>query len=392
MTISFRFDAERKSNAKADVIIQETLVGIEIWPDVPMIRRTSESLTIIDRLIIESAMALDPVYPNDIEEITGIPQESISAIQSRLVGLGLLQINEGGAVVTEHARTALDKAEAQRLRPTQLTFLYLADTDELIALPQASGRRAPRLDHADSAGYIEIVDRPGLTSRHEFIAERIRERSVLGLSKDIVSPVVTDTVIAGYSKQYRCSGYTITADDGTRRAHLKVEIKPSKTVNVQIPYADRLTARWENLAEHAVRAADSWGPVTVTKIGEIWRYELSYQAATAAAAAGIRLGHPGGLLIQDETDVVYVDVEFTSGDSRAARIFALQHAVAEVAMRPAVEINARTLTSITTASSKRYDLDPALALTPAEVRSVLWANRHYQHIYSLRREEDFPGE
>ncbi|MBQ1026130.1 helix-turn-helix domain-containing protein [Micromonospora sp. C95] len=391
MTVRFTFQPARETDSKATVVVQETLLAVEIWPDVPMTRKIEESLTVLDRLIIEAAIALDPAYPIDIEEITGIPQSAIVTIFGRLVRLGLLEAREAEAIATESGQVAVKQTAVARLRPTQMTLLYLADTDELIALPQNSGRRAPRLDRAEPAGYVDVDRGAGLTPRHEIIADRIRRQTILGLPKDIVAAVPTDDLVPEYSPQYRSSGRVETGGDGSHRARLKVDVGATKTVNLLVPHADNLARRWAELAEQAAYAADGWGLVAAEYTGRAWRYELGHEAAVAAATDGIRLGHPGGLLIQGDRDVVYIDVEFTPGDSSAARIFALQHAMAEAAMKPAAEATYQRLTSIVEASATRYGLAPG-ELTPAHVRSALWTARHYQHVYALRREGDFPLE
>lgn len=391
MTVRFQFEAARQTETKAAVVVQESLIGLDVWPDVPMVRKFEEDLTAIDRLVLEAAIALDPVHAADIEEITGIPAEAVDGIVSRLVSLGLLQTDGYGTVATEYAQPALDQAAVVRLRQTPVTLLYLADTDELVALPPSASRRAPRLHHAKPAGFVDVPRAAGLTSQHDLIAERISVQAVRGLPKDIVSPVATETQIADVCKQYRCAGYVRIDADGTYRAYLKIEVGPSKRLTLQIPYANELASRWEDLAQQAASAADAWGPVVATRTGERWRYELGQEAAASAAVDRIRLGHPGGLLIHGERDVVYVDVEFVPGDDRASRIFALQHAVAEVSARSVANIDSGELASIAAASTERYGLPPN-DLTVAEVRSALWTGQHYQHVYALRREEDFPGE
>ncbi|WP_326551927.1 hypothetical protein [Micromonospora sp. NBC_01813] len=391
MTVRFQFQAARQTETKATVVVQESLIGLDVWPDVPMVRKFEEDLTAIDRLLLEAAIALDPVHAAEIEEITGIPAEAVDGIISRLVSLGLLQTDGYGAVATDYARPALDQAAAVRLRQTPVTLLYLADTDEIVALSSAEGRRAPRLHRTEPAGFVDVPRGAGLTSQHNLIAERIAAQAIPGLPQDIVSPVVTETQITDVCKQYRCSGHVRVGSDGTSRAYLKIEVGRSKRLTLQIPYANQLASRWEDLAQQAASAADAWGPVVATRTGGSWLYELGQEAAASAAADRIRLGHPGGLLIHGERDVVYVDVEFVPGDELASRIFALQHAVAEVSARSVANINSAELAAITAASAERYGL-PTDGLTVADVRSALWTGQHYQHVYALRREEDFPGE
>ncbi len=391
MTVRFEFQAARQTDTKATVVVQESPIGLDVWPDVPMISKFEEDLTAIDRLVLEAAIALDPVHAADIEEITGIPAEAVDGIISRLVSLGLLQTDGSGSAATDYAQPALDRAAVVRLRQTPVTLLYLADTDEIVALTPSAGRRAPRLHHAKPAGFVDVPRGAGLTSQHSLIAERIAGQAIRGLPREIVSPVVTETQIADVCKQYRCSGYVRVGADGAYRAYLKIEVGSSKHLNLQIPYANALASRWEDLARQAASAADAWGSVVATRTGGSWRYKLGQEAAASAAADRIRLGHPGGLLIHGERDVVYVDVEFVPGDERASRIFALQHAVAEVSARSVASLDSGRLAAITTASTERYGL-PSDGLTVADVRSALWTGQHYQHVYALRRKEDFPGE
>jgi hypothetical protein len=372
----------------AEVVVHEAFISVLLWPSVQVTRRVDEDLTILDRLIVEAAITLDPVYPGDIEEITSIPQDAIVRAMGRLADLGLLEPSgRGDYTATEKAHQSVDQTSVPRLRPAHIPMLYLADTDELIALP-AAHRQVQQLQRAQPVGTVDVAADVQGVSMTELFNERLALRAIHGLPEDIVGIADSDDHVAPTAPQYRCSGHVRSRRDGVAQAHLQIISGGSRPVAFVLPHAESLTDVWSQLEQQAEHACRRWGPATAKKDGRTWIYNLDHAAAEEALKHDIRIGHDGGLLISDGENVVYTRVRFAPDGPQAARLFALQHAAAEMHTKPAADATAHALVQAITESTARFGVGEG-ELTAADVRTALWRSRHYQHVYALRRDEDF---
>lgn len=111
-------------------------------------------------------------------------------------------------------------------------------------------------------------------------------------------------------------------------------------------------------------------------------------AAAAAAGAGIDLSRPAGLSMRSEDCVTYVDVSFHPADRAARQVIALQDALLRITSKVIDDLDEDAVSDAASAARTAYDLDEA-DLTDDEVRDRLWLDRHYLHVYALRR--DFAG-
>ncbi|GIF96577.1 hypothetical protein [Catellatospora citrea] len=373
----------------AEVVVHQAFISMLLWPSVPVTRRVDEDLTILDRLIVDAAITLDPVYPVDIEEITSIPQDAIVRAMGRLADLGLLEASgQGDYTATDKARQSLDQTSVPRLRPAHIPMLYLADTDELIALP-AAHQQVQQLQRAQPVGMMDVdTDVRGIPMT-ELFNERLALRAIHGLPDDIVGIADSEDHVAVTAPQYRCSGHVRNRPDGVAQAHLQIISGGSKPVTFVLPHAESLADAWSQLEQQAEHACRSWGPTTAHRDGRTWTYKLDHAAAEEALKHDIRISQDSGLLISDDQNVVYARVRFTPDGPLAARLFALQHAAAEIHTKPAADATAHALAQAITTSTAKFSLGDGGELTPADVRTALWRSRHYQHVYALRRDEDF---
>jgi hypothetical protein len=119
----FVWSAPLPSRRGATMVIREALIPMVLWPSVAVMRRIEQELTAVERFVIEAALALDPMRPEDVEEVTDIPRDAIIRIAGRMTGLGVLRVGEDGYYGVEvPARAALEERAVPEHRVSHLTW------------------------------------------------------------------------------------------------------------------------------------------------------------------------------------------------------------------------------------------------------------------------------
>jgi len=392
MSPAYTFVAPRKVERRSRVVVQETLVTMLLWPSVPVLRRVDHDLTVIDRFVVEAALALDPMQPSDVEEVTGVPADAVGRIADRLVGLGALVAGQEGYSATAVARNALQRKTIPEERQAYLTFLYLPDTDELMAYPPGpQAANPPLLQRAHPAGLTRLPDDVTAQSRSQFIRERLS--AVPGLPADIVDTIDSPELMPVDCPQYRCRGTVRQPADGMPELVLQIDHEAGKQVIAKIVGARQLADRWAQLAAAGSQAGEAWttdgGKVTATQVSPTaLTFELDGLAAAAADRQEVALGGPAGLLVHEENDVVYLEATFAAADDDARRILAVHHACREVSAMLPARVSPAVLQRAAEAAQEHLALGQE-TIDAQDVIGALWQRRLYQHVYSARREEDF---
>ncbi|MEV0604772.1 hypothetical protein AB0I61_00150 [Polymorphospora rubra] len=173
--------------------ITEALVPILIWPAVPVLKRVEHGLSVVERFVLEAALTLQGVRAEDITEITGIPTDIAFRVADRLRALGALDRVDGTFEPIEPVtREVLTSQRLPEYHQANLQFMYLADTDELIAYDSGPGTPDPPLVHLVPVACQAPVP-AGLVgrSRATLLNERIAAGRVAGLP-DWVHAAVDD--------------------------------------------------------------------------------------------------------------------------------------------------------------------------------------------------------
>ena len=392
----FGWTAPIPAPKNAHTVVVEALVPMLLWTSVPVIRRVDEELTIIDRFVVESALALAPMRAEDVEEVTGVPRDAVNRIAGRLTGLGLLR-GTGGAyyAVDDPARTALGEHSVPEYRQSSMTFLYLPHSGDLIAFPPGP-RQAdpPMLQRATPAESAPTPPELAGVDRTEALRARILVHDIAGLPDDVVDAADPGAVhrIGDICPAYRCYGWV--RGSGTD-ATLVLSIRDDDgrdTMQVSLRGAVRQAAAWSAIAGQASAAGVGWtasgGQVTVHREGPLnWVYRLDGAAADAAMTA-VALSDEARLEIHADDCVLAVSARFAPLDTIASRRFALDHAIRAVAGTDARRLDHEVLTMAVDQARAAYELT-ADELTDAEVADRLWADGHYWHVYALRSHRDF---
>jgi hypothetical protein len=106
--------------------ITEALLPVFDWIDIPVIRAVEQKLPAVERFLIESALLLGDLSPEDVEEVTGLPEEATRRITGHLCETGVLQAREERYVPNQEAALATLRRESLvELRQDALTFIVV---------------------------------------------------------------------------------------------------------------------------------------------------------------------------------------------------------------------------------------------------------------------------
>ena len=138
------------------VVVTEALLPIFDWIDVVVVRAVEQKLSAVERFLIETALALGDLDVEDVEELTGLPEEATRRIAGHLCELSVLNAEAGRYTANEDAAWAtLAREGTVELRQDVLTFLVLPRSGDALAFEHKQGRGAPpqvhRLDPVASA-------------------------------------------------------------------------------------------------------------------------------------------------------------------------------------------------------------------------------------------------
>lgn len=396
MSATFSWSAPIRSPKNATVVVREALLPVLLWPSVPVVREVEERLTIIDRFVMESAELVAAVTAADITEVTGMPPDAVDRIAGRLVTLGLLVPDGPGYTTTDAAAEtlALDRPAVKKPQETRLTFLYLPQGDDLIAYQEGPRRtEPPALHRTDPTGPFPLPPDIAGQSRAGYLRERIAAGRVVGLPEGIIDVVDDEQVMPLGCPVYRCTGAVVGIGAATELRLRTIGGKKRQQVNCTIAGAAGQGGYWSAQAGWVEAAVAGWtatgGTVQPVRMEPArWALTMDGPAATAAAGAGIDLSQPAGLSMRSEVCVTYVDVSFHPADRAARRVLALQDALLRITSQVADNLDEDTVSDAASAARAAYDLDE-VDLTDDDVRDRLWLERHYLHVYGLRR--DFAG-
>lgn len=376
----------------ASTQIREALVPMVMWTSVPVTRRVDQDLTIVDRFVLEAALALSPMRAEDVEEVTQIPRDAVLRIAGRLASLGLLRRGDTGFyAVADAASEALKARTVPRYTKAFLTFVYLPDGDDLIAFTPGPGQTAaPKVDRAEPVTTrllpTAAADRP----LAEFIAERIRSGTVTQLPADIVDAQQDPRTVPPACSVYRCSGHVGSSGEDVKLI-LDLRITSGKKERCSIPGAVGQARAWEKIAARAPEVAADWGGVVVAirESPTRWRFTLDREAAAAAIAKGAAVSRPAGLSIAEPPScVAEVEVVFEPAGTDAAAVFGLDMAVRQLTDTPHTQLVTEAAATAADEARQHFELADT-SLTTADVEHRLWDEAYFRHIYALREQLDF---
>jgi hypothetical protein len=389
------------------VVITEALLPIFNWMDVVVVREVEQQLSAVERFLIETALALGDLDVEDIEELTGLPEEATRRIAGHLCEISVLNAEAGRYTANEDTAWAtLAREKIIELREDVLTFLVLPRSGEALAFEHKQGGDGPPQVHR-----LEPVANAPVPSAYHDATQAAVLRTLLGAAQVGGLPQgVTgmaepqdDTPVPDVCPAYRYAGrLRMRSGKVTARGHLYGE--GEERVGLDLSLAGRLVDNWLDQAEllhlaGVFRAACaeigcSADDAKARRAGAShWAFQVSAQGAQDIAGRGVRLCRPGGLelLSADGTVKLEVMVGFEAADSGAATVFAVDAAADMLEGLPPESLAPQDLGQAITTACSAYQVETLPEMGHA-VRTRLWARGQHYPVYKLRAEEDFDYE
>ena len=174
----FRFVADLPRADPFALMVTWARIPVLWWRDVAVLMAEPVELTMLDRFAVESVNRLGRLTAEDFDEFTGLPAMVFAALARRLHTLDLLEWR-GGVLLPSGKHTDLDEVSyVTRTTESSLDFLYLPESDDLIAVTESLGefeRAWPRRSQM-----APLPDRLREVTRSELLAARIADRDVVG--------------------------------------------------------------------------------------------------------------------------------------------------------------------------------------------------------------------
>jgi hypothetical protein len=382
--------------------VTRALVSVLWWRDVPVETAPPPKLTELDSFMVLATERLGAVDLALFQDITGLPEVVFHGLSRRLHSLGQLDLTDW--VLRPRPGPAAGFPEptvTRRTIPTTTDFLYLPDTDDLVAVPAGLDSWERAVPRNPRTGRILPASMRRMTVR-SLIADRIERGLVAGLPAHIVGlgdgrdepltamvrampqpdvpvcPVVT------------CSASVVLAEDRPRVTLTVPPRSDTRAVDVDLSGATGLVGRWSRLAgrlgEPAVarQAAATLGlpetaapPLRPEHPGSWWMPVTGEQAGILARKGPLTA--PFGLAVRDDRDEVLVMMQAEGSDEAAKTLIDRDMLVQNLLSRhggdgPLLRPDERAVRG---------------AGGLFAIRSRAWELGYYGLVHALREKEDF---
>jgi hypothetical protein len=387
------------------VVITEALLPIFDWIDVPVVRAVEHKLSAVERFLIEAALRLGDLDVEDIEELTGLPEEATRRISGHLCEISVLAAQYGRYVANEEAAVAtLTRESLVELRPDVLTFVVLPRSGDAIAFEHKQGRTAPpqisRLDPVASAPVPGTYRDATRTAMLRALAEA---RRVADLPEDVteIAAPAAEEPVPDICPVYRYAGRLRLRAGQVRATGYIYGERGEERVRLDLSRAGHLIDYWLNQAEllyltetfEAVCREIGCSPADAKarRAGAShWAFQVNSTGARDLTRRGVRLCRPGGLeiLSPDGPTKIEVAASFEPADAEAAISFAADAAADLLEELPPDSLTPADLGQAVVTACEAHQVQ-AGPETEHEVRTRLWARGHQYLVYKLRAGEDF---
>jgi hypothetical protein len=383
------------------------------WRDVPVVTVDPVELNELDVFMVEATTRLRRLDAATFTELTGLPESIFAALARRLHAFELLAWHGSEVVSTGDPTSTLAEATVTKRGTSTLDFLYLPDTDDLLAIEEGLAKFEQALpDQLDAAPVPAILH--GTTVR-ELLATRIMQRRVAQLPSSVVGLAESDgtdepiTAMAGAeSRSPLPVGVTIEGsatvalhadrpqvllEVGRRRrkrANRSGGSDDEVAITLDISGANGLVDSWSRIAtqagepEHRPSAVAALAPPKLTPellrpAGQAgWWLAITRTQVTALAEQG-PLTQPIGLETRDRHAHVVAAIRFTPADRTAEQAFELDALIQQLLAHPdtAAQI-------VATEKDLVQRVGGSVTL-----RRRAWTLGHRWLVHALREHEDF---
>jgi hypothetical protein len=381
------------------------------WRDVTVVTVTPVELNELDVFMVEATTRLGRLTAATFTEFTGLSESIFAALARRLHTFELLTWHGSEVISTGDPTTALTEASVAQHSTSTLDFLYLPDTDDLLAIEDGLAKFEQTLPDDLEAAPVPVTLHD--TTVQELLATRIKQRRVAQLPPSVVALAALDqpdepiTTMAGAAPDSPLpvsvtleGSATVTLHTDRPQVLLEVSRSSRKRgkrshnnedeVTLDISGANGLVNAWRQIAtqageaEHRSAAVAAIAPTTLTPrllrpaVPAGWWMAITRAQVDTLAEHG-PLTQPIGLETRDKHAHVVAPVRFTPADRAAERAFDLDALIQQLLAHPdtAAQIVATEKGTVQRAGG------------PPAVRRRAWTLGHRWLVHALREQEDF---
>jgi len=384
----YLLDAPPEVHPDTRVVVQESLVPLRWWRNIPVRMETATALTGMERFVLETVLAFDAAAPAEFAEVTDLPAHLLPMLGRRLVAAGALTSTGTPADDALCRRMLLSEQIAQD-RVESVQVVALPGVGEIVVLDRATAGDDPLLGwekaRVQPVGRYPVDETMSGRSLGDLLTGRA---GIRGVETDVVA------FDQGLCPVFRCTAQ-VTGDSG---ADVRLSIGDGAPA-ILLPGVKSLVERWQGVDRVlAERPSALWrallggghrtdqAPVPRRVSPARWQIEVTGGQAAVLSAAGRNLAQAAGLAIETSEVVVEVALGVAATDAPAAAAIAVDTAInAGVSDGSAAAVVHARLAE--DAARLPYEVVGALGTTKVIERA--WQLGHYRLAYALRERDDF---
>lgn len=417
-----------------ELVVSEALLPLLTWRGIAVMREQRIELTALERFVLEFALALGSVEPEDFLDVTSLPSNVLAGATWRLISSGTLaRRGPGYAVDPERAAAALREEAVTRLVRGQASFVLLPRAGDLFAVDDEHGAWLRDLEQKVAPHRQAPLPRElWAKSLTAYLGNQVRARDVTGLDRDVVDvaerdedPLLGAPVPVGPASRggepgarvcpaYLCRAELRKTEKGIRVVSAIAFGKPRRggsakgagqpddaEVSINLTAARNLAAGWAGLADaldHPATLHDAWvklsgasgampPPAGARRRGlGTWDLLTDGAAATLLCAQPRLLSEPRGLAVESDEAIVHLTCYFFPADDTARALFARDDLIMRLL---AAQQAAATEFAAACEAERARHAGVGDILSDDSVRERIWQLGHYHFVYLLREQEDF---
>lgn len=421
----------------AELVVSQALLPLLSWRGIAVVREQRVELTVLERFVLELALTLGSVEPEEFSEVTSLPSNVLAGATWRLVSSGTLAPRGSGyAVDPERAAAALREEAVTRLMRGQASFALLPRTGDLFAVHEQDGGWLRDLEQK-IAPHRQAPLPPALWSASltAYLGTQVQARGVAGLDRDVVDvaerdddlllgePVPADPAHRGgepgvrVCPVYLCHAELRQTDAGIEVVRASAFGRPRRggsgpgpaqpddaVIEIDLSAARELAARWAGLAgvlDDPEKLHQAWLELSAVSSAcdtipplagagrrglGTWDLLADGAAATLLCAQPRPLSEPRGLAVESDEEIVHLTCHFFPTDDTARALFARDDLIKRLL---AARQSAATEFTAACEAERRSHPDAGGILSAESIRERIWQLGHYHLAYLLREQEDF---
>ncbi|MGE0302421.1 MAG: hypothetical protein AB7Q91_06845 [Phycisphaerales bacterium] len=388
------------------LVVEEVLLPMLLLPDVSVVLRdVREPISVLQRFLLQAAVDAGVLDLAEAQQASSIPLFALRRTAWAFARAGLFMTHNRPdcfAPNVELCRRSLEMNRVELEKSGKVHLVYLPESDEVLALPVNEHTRkfmAALQSDTPDAGY----PMPALegVACAEFLQQRLDRGEIQGLPSDFLRFVMVSSAPVGHSGEslrplpaaspaFRV-GFVVVSDNDSLHCRLR-RLGARRPPEVDFSAAYRLLANTMQHAESAHVFAESVAalraqgfpagcpselvfenPVQASIALEGWVAERVASHGWLTRSYTLRVQHPDLAMTTSAT------LAFTSADTDADRLFAVDEAARELLRQPAAATPkslAAAVESVGRAAEAKHVIDR------------LWDGAEYACVHAIRVQED----